>query len=176
MINRKKTGTKNAAPERRHGLSAFEEFEGSEKTLKVTDDLYAPSTYLTTKEYGVPSVLLNFEQNFEPMLEEFFSKVNPDEFNTSFLDATLKRLEAEALASLEIQRSEHLCSGIPSILMAWKQGNTDYSGLMKQLRQELEEVEDDIQEYLQIRYKGTCLEKHLFHKTVFDDSPNRKEN
>lgn len=172
MRNSKKPRTKNAAPERRHGLSAFEEFEGSEKTLKVNDDLYAPSAYLTTKEYGVPSVLLNFEQNFDSMLEAFFSKANPDEFNTSFLDATLKRLEAEALASLEIQHCEHLRSGIPGILMAWKQGKTDYSGLMKQVRQELEEVEDDLQEYLRIRYKGTCLAEHQFHKTVFDDCPN----
>ena len=178
IINKKRNGAESVAPERRHGLSAFEEFEGSEKSDKVTDDLYAPDTYLTSKEYGVPSVLLNFELNFDHMLEEFFSKANPDEFNTSFLDATINRLEAEALASLDIQRNEHLFGGIPHILMAWKQGQADYEGMRKRVRQELEEVEDDILEYKRIRYKGTSLEGYAsrFHKTVFNDSTNRKEN
>lgn len=170
IINNRKS--KETAPERRHGLSDFEEFEGSERTHKVTDDIYAPENYLTTKEYGVPSCLLNFEANLDRTLQEFFSQAKPDEFNSSFIDATIRRLEAESLASLDIQRNEHRNSGIPGILMAWHRGETDFKEMKKRINRELDEVEEDLQEYLRIFYKGTSLENRYqsFHFT------NRKEN
>ena len=156
---KKRKHTECEEPETKRGLTDFEEFEGSDRSHPATD-LYAPDSYLITKEYGIPSVLLNFEANYDHMLQEFFSRANPDEFNTSFIDATLACLEAEALASLELQRHEHQLNETPYALMAWKRGKADYMGMKKQAELELAEVEKDITKYKEILHRGTSLEEH----------------
>lgn len=131
-------------PAAKRGLSNFEEFEGSDTSIAVKNAPHAPDRYLVTKEYGIPSVLINFESNFEQRILSFFEKAKPDEFNQGFLDATIQCLEAESLASLALQRSEHLGGQLPLISLTWLQGKTDYSTMKADLERELAEVEAEI--------------------------------
>lgn len=131
-------------PALKRGLSGFEEFEGSDTSIAIENAPHAPDKYLVTKEYGIPSVLINYELTFEQRVLDFFAKAKPDEFNQGFLDASIKCLEAESLASLALQRGEHLSGQLPLISLTWAQGKTDYSNMKADLERELKEVEAEI--------------------------------
>lgn len=152
---------KNNMNETKPSKKPFEEFEGSDKSKAVgqNDHAYAPDVYLILKEYEMPSVLVEFEEKLEQIVLEFIQKGNPDEYNTSFLDARLRMLEAEALASLALQRNEHINGQFMVITDTHRQGKVDYKVWRANLERELKELEAEIAAYRGAIFRGTPLEE-----------------
>ena len=139
------------------GKKPFEEFEGSEKSRDVLKQPYSPENYLITKEYEIPSVLVRYKVNFDQRVRDYVRKTSPDEFNTTIFDAEISMIEAEAQASLALQRTEHVCGQLAHMETTWKMGKKDYNAMKAHHEKELKEVEAEIAAYKSIVYKGTPL-------------------
>lgn len=120
---------------------------------------YAPNQGLSPKEYQVSVQFAQLETTFKALCMEFLSKSNPDEFNSTYMDATIERVCIEAIKFIKVQRCDHVYS-IRKLL------NDTHSGDYVKCKRRLEDLKRDkekngmeLRKYKAIYYKGTCLEE-----------------
>lgn len=134
-------------------------YEPNEVNKTVEIPVYVPNQGLMPKEYQVSAKLNYLESNFKEICMEFLSKSNPDEYNSSYMDAIIERVCIDAIRYIELQRSDHETT-IVKLLDGMHRG--DYRKCVSKLeffKRDKEENEDKLCKYRKIYYHGTSLEE-----------------
>ena len=79
----------------------------NEINTSVEIPMYAPNMGLMPKEYQISPQLNDLEKRFKEMCESFLTKSNPDEFNSSYMDAVIERICVDAIRFVKVQRCDH---------------------------------------------------------------------
>lgn len=123
--------------------------------------MIAPNMGLRPKEYQISPQLNELERKFQSLCEEFLSKSNPDEFNSSYMDAVIERICIDAIKFIEVQRGDHE-QLILKVLESMHFG--DYIEAKKELQYFLEDRETNAREpekYRRILWHGTSLAEEV---------------
>lgn len=72
--------------------------------------VYAPNQGLSPKEYQISTQLAQLESSFETLCMDFLKKSNPDEYNSSYMDAVIERIGIDAIKFVKVQRCDHVYS------------------------------------------------------------------
>ncbi len=119
--------------------------------------MYAPNQGLSPKEYQISAQLVQLEATFKTHCMEFLNKSNPDEYNSSYMDAVIERICVDAIKFVKVQRCDHVYS-IRKFLSNMHNG--DYI----KCKSKLEDFERDketnrakLNKYRTIYYHGTSL-------------------
>lgn len=133
----------------------------NEISTSVEIPMYAPNMGLMPKEYQVSPQLHNLEVRFKELCEDFLSRSNPDEFNSSYMDAVIERMCVDAIRFIKVQRCDHE-QLIMKTLNAMHIG--DYSDAMNKLEYFLRDREEnarELEKYRRIYWSGTSLEEEV---------------
>lgn len=123
--------------------------------------MIAPNMGLRPKEYQISPQLNELERKFQSLCEEFLSKSNPDEFNSSYMDAVIERICIDAIKFIEVQRGDHE-QLILKVLETMHYG--DYIEAKKELQYFLEDRETNarkLEKYRRILWHGTSLAEEV---------------
>lgn len=119
--------------------------------------IYAPNQGLSPKVYQISAQLAQLEGSFKTYCMEFLSKSNPDEYNSSYMDAVIDRICVDAIKFVKVQRCDHVYS-IMKLL------NDMHNGDYIKCKSKLEDFKRDketnrvkLNKYRMIFYHGTSL-------------------
>ena len=131
----------------------------NEVNTQVEISSYAPNIRIEPKDYQKSEILNNLATNFDGICLNFLSKANPDEFNSSYMDAVIDRSCIEAIEFMKLQRSNHE-KLIKTIIHMMHQGDyDDATHKLEDLLKDKEENERLKAKYRMICFKGTSLEE-----------------
>lgn len=133
----------------------------NEINTSVEIPMYAPNMGLMPKEYQISPQLNDLEKRFKEMCESFLTKSNPDEFNSSYMDAVIERICVDAIRFVKVQRCDHE-QLIMKALDAMHNG--DYSDAKNKLQYFLEDREAnarELEKYRRIYCAGTSLAEEV---------------
>lgn len=119
--------------------------------------IYAPNQGLSPKEYQVSAQLVQLESDFKALCMEFLSKSNPDEYNSSYMDAVIERICIDAIKFIKVQRCDHVYS-IMKLLDEMHHG--DYikcTSKLEDFKRDKETNRAKLNKYKTIYYHGTSL-------------------
>lgn len=119
--------------------------------------VYAPNQGLAPKEYQVSAPLVELEESFKLHCMEFLGKSNPDEYNSSYMDAVIERIREDAIKFVRVQRCDHVYS-IKKLLNDMHDG--DYikcKSKLEDFKRDKEANRVKLNKYRAIYYQGTSL-------------------
>ncbi len=129
----------------------------NEINTSVKIPMYAPNMGLTPKEYQISQQLNDLEERFRDLCMEFLSKSNPDEFNSSYIDAVIERICIDAIRFVKVQRCDHIRLIMKSLNAMH---NGDYSDAKNKLQfflSDREANEMELAKYRRIYCAGTSF-------------------
>lgn len=131
----------------------------NEVNTSVEIPMYAPNIGLMPKEYQISPQLNNLEINFKELCMDFLKKANPDEFNSSYMDAVIERICVDAISFLKVQRCDHERL-IRKVLDVMHQGDyVDARNKLQYFMEDKEENAKELRKYRRIYWAGTSLEE-----------------
>lgn len=119
--------------------------------------VYAPNQGLFPKEYQISAQLAQLEAIFKMHCVEFLSNSNPDEYNSSYMDAVIERICVDAIKFIKVQRCDHVYT-IRKFLNDMHKG--DYVKCKRKLEDYKRDKEANsikLKKYKEIYYHGTSL-------------------
>jgi len=133
----------------------------NEINTSVEIPMYYPNLGLMPKEYQISPQLAELEKTFKEQCESFLSKSNPDEFNSSYMDAVIERICVDAIRFVKVQRADHEAL-IMKVLDAMHNG--DYSEAKDKLQYYLNDREKysrELEMYRRVYWSGTSLAEEV---------------
>ena len=101
--------------------------------------------------------LAELEATFKTQCMEFLCKSNPDEYNSSYMDAVIERICVDAIKFVKVQRCDHVYT-IMKLLKSMHNG--DYIKCKRKLEDFKRDKEinlEKLNKYRTIYYHGTSL-------------------
>ncbi len=121
--------------------------------------MYAPNMGIEPKEYQFSPDLNDLITRFQSICMEFLNKANPDEYNSTYMDAVIDRICLESIDFLEVQRIEHK-KLINKLIQAMHEGDlNDANNKLDQFLSDKEEIDRELTKYRRICWAGTSLEE-----------------
>ena len=131
----------------------------NEVNTQVEIPIQAPNIGIEPKDYQKSEILNDLASNFDGICFEFLSKANPDEFNSSYMDAVIDRSCIETIEFMRLQRSNHE-KLIKTVIHMMHQGDYDDAKFkLEDLLKDKEENERLKAKYRRICFEGTSLEE-----------------
>lgn len=128
-------------------------------SVEIPIPMYAPNVGLMPKEYQISPELNDLEANFKKLCEDFLKKANPDEFNSSYMDAVIERICVDAISFIKVQRCDHERL-IRKVLDIMHRGDyIDARNKYQYFMEDKEENAKELRKYRRIYWAGTSLEE-----------------
>lgn len=124
----------------------------------VVVPLYIPNLGLQPKEYQISAMLSALEKDFKEFCYDFLTKSNPDEFNSTYVDAVIDRMREDSIKHIDVQRVDHVRL-IESTLKSLH--DADYKKAkekLETLKEERDFIKKEIKKLRHICWSGTSLE------------------
>lgn len=136
------------------------------KIIKAPDEIndsleihgYTPNQELTVKDYQISSQLNDLELNFEKYCMAFLKKAKPDEFNSSYMDAVIECITADAVKLLRVQRADHVQTIMKPLNNVHTGDLIKCKSKLECFRRLKEENAKELALYRKIYRRGTSLE------------------
>lgn len=118
-----------------------------------------PHDHLIPKDYYFSDTFTSYVENFEKKCKRFLRSVakTVDRFNAGYMDQSIDRILAEAIAFLDVQQLEHLVT-IHELFEIWKADHELAKLKMTDTENAILEVEEQLEKLEKIMYKGTAYE------------------
>ncbi len=121
--------------------------------------MYAPNLSVVPRAYRISDRLAELEKDFRKTCEEFFEKGKPDEYNSSYIDAVIEKICADAVELIRVQRMDHE-QLIIKMLDEMHMGDYAYAKNRLELYlSDREENKKELEKYRRILWAGTSLEE-----------------
>lgn len=127
----------------------------------VSIPMYAPNIGLTPKEYQISPQLNDLEIGFKSLCIEFLSKANPDQFNSSYMDALIERVSLDCIKFIKVQRADHERLISDTLQVMYK---GDYCAAQNKLQYFLDDKEQNkklLSKLRKILWAGTSLSEEV---------------
>lgn len=149
--NKKKKSVDSTLTERRNINNQ------NEINSEVKIPVYYSNMGLRPKEYQISSQLSDLEERFKELCERFLSKANPDEFNSSYMDAVIDRICIESINFINVQRCDHEQLIVKSLNNMYNGDYCDAKIKLQIFLNDRDENARELEKYRRLKWAGTSL-------------------
>ena len=123
--------------------------------------VYYSNMGLMPKEYQISPHLNDLEKHFKELCESFLSKANPDEFNSSYMDAVIERMCVDAIKFIMVQRCDHEQLIINSLNDMHNGDYCDAKIKLQLFQNDRDENTHELAKYRRLKWAGTSLAEEV---------------